>query len=33
MGLSQLLWVMAFSLFLWVFLPMLFRPRTDGQFG
>ena len=33
MGVSQVLWILAFSLFLWVFLPMLFRPRTDGQFG
>ena len=33
MGVSQVLWIVAFSLFLWVFLPMLFRPRTDGQFG
>jgi len=33
MGVSQLLWVSAFSLFLWVFLPMLWRPRVDGQFG
>ena len=33
MGLSQVAWMMAFSVFLWVFLPMLFRPRTDGQFG
>ena len=32
-GLSQLLWLIAFSLFLWVFLPMLWRPRTDGQLG
>ena len=32
-GLSQGAWVLAFSLFLWVFLPMLLRPRTDGQFG
>lgn len=32
-GVSQLLWVLAFVLFLWVFLPMLCRPRTDGQFG
>jgi uncharacterized protein involved in response to NO len=32
-GLSQLLWILAFTLFLWVFLPMLYRPRTDGQFG
>jgi uncharacterized protein involved in response to NO len=32
-GLSQLLWILAFTLFLRVFLPMLYRPRTDGQFG
>ena len=32
-GLSQLLWILAFTLFLWVFLPMLYRPRIDGQFG
>jgi uncharacterized protein involved in response to NO len=32
-GLSQLLWILAFTLFLWVFLPMLYRPRSDGQFG
>jgi uncharacterized protein involved in response to NO len=32
-GLSQLLWILAFILFLGVFLPMLYRPRTDGQFG
>jgi uncharacterized protein involved in response to NO len=31
--LSQVMWILAFSLFLWVFLPMLLRPRTDGQFG
>ena len=33
MGLSQVLWILAFFLFLWVFLPMLWRARTDGQFG
>ena len=33
MGVSQLLWVSAFSRFLWVFLPMLWRPRVDGQLG
>ncbi len=32
-GLSQVLWVIAFFLFLWVFLPMLLQPRTDGRFG
>jgi uncharacterized protein involved in response to NO len=33
MGLSQGLWLLAFFLFLRVFLPMLLRPRVDGQFG
>ena len=33
MGLSQLLWILAFSLFLVTFLRMLYQPRTDGQFG
>ena len=32
-GLSQLLWLAAFSVFLVVYLPMLFKPRADGQFG
>jgi uncharacterized protein involved in response to NO len=32
-GLSQGFWIIAFSLFLGVFLPMLMRPRPDGQFG
>jgi uncharacterized protein involved in response to NO len=32
-GLSQGLWIIAFSLFLTIFLPMLIRPRLDGQFG
>jgi uncharacterized protein involved in response to NO len=32
-GVSQLLWISAFSLFLWVFLPMLWRPRVDGRSG
>ena len=31
--LSQVMWVLSFSLFLWMFMPMLVRPRTDGQFG
>ena len=33
MGLSQLLWMAAFGLFLVIFLPMLIRPRTDGRPG
>jgi uncharacterized protein involved in response to NO len=32
-GLSQLLWVLAFFLFIREFLPMLFRPRADGKPG
>ena len=32
-GLSQLIWVLAFLLFLWVYLPMLLRARADGQPG
>ena len=33
MGLSQVLWILAFSLFLVTFLRMLYQPRTDGQPG
>ena len=33
MGLSQLLWILAFSLFLATFLRMLYQPRADGQPG
>jgi len=33
MGLSQLLWIFAFALFLATFLRMLYQPRVDGQFG
>jgi uncharacterized protein involved in response to NO len=33
MGLSQVLWIIAFSLFLVTFLRMLYQPRTDGQPG
>ena len=32
-GLSQGLWITAFSLFLLYFLPMLVQPRADGQAG
>jgi uncharacterized protein involved in response to NO len=32
-GLAQLLWLLAFGLFLARFLPMLARPRVDGQPG
>lgn len=30
---SQVFWILAFTLFAWVFVPMLWQPRTDGQFG
>jgi len=33
MGISQVLWVMAFGLFSWVFAPMLVKPRIDGRYG
>ena len=32
-GLAQLLWLLAFGLFLARFLPILARPRVDGQPG
>lgn len=32
-GISQLLWIMAFALFSWVYAPMLIKPRVDGRFG
>jgi uncharacterized protein involved in response to NO len=32
-GLSQLLWIAAFSLFFGVHFPMLYGPRVDGRFG
>lgn len=32
-GFSQVLWITAFSIFLTVYLPMLVKPRLDGQPG
>ena len=32
-AISQLLWIVAFLLFLISYLPMLVKPRIDGQFG
>lgn len=32
-GASYLCWMLAFSLFLITFLPMLTKPRPDGQLG
>ncbi len=32
-GLSQLLWIVSFGLFVIVYAPMLVKPRTDGGYG
>lgn len=32
-GLSQVLWILAFAIFCWVYAPMLIRPRVDGRYG
>ena len=32
-GLSQAFWIVSFSLFLYVYTPMLFQPRVDGRYG
>lgn len=32
-GLAQGLWVIAFALFVWIFLPMWLQPRVDGKPG
>ena len=32
-AISQLLWIAAFLIFLISYLPMLVKPRVDGQFG
>jgi uncharacterized protein involved in response to NO len=32
-GLSQLLWIIAFSIFIILYAPILIKPRIDGQFG
>ena len=32
-GISQLLWILAFTVFLFVFAPMLLSPRVDGRDG
>lgn len=32
-GLSQVLWILAFALFAWVYVPMLFTARVDGKPG
>lgn len=30
---AQLLWISAFIWFLWIYIPIFFKPRIDGQFG
>ena len=30
---SQLLWIFAFALFVWLYAPMLIKPRIDGRYG
>lgn len=32
-GLSQVLWVISFSMFLYIYFPMLIKPRVDGRYG
>ena len=32
-GLSQAMWILAFGLFIFIYLPILIRPRVDNQFG
>ncbi|MGD8998800.1 MAG: NnrS family protein [Granulosicoccaceae bacterium] len=32
-GVSQVLWITAFAMFLYVYLPMLLKPRVDGRPG
>ena len=32
-AISQLLWILAFSLFIFIYLPMLITPRIDGRDG
>lgn len=32
-GLSQGLWIISFSMFLYIYFPMLIRPRVDGRVG
>ena len=32
-GLSQLLWIIAFAIFIILYAPILIKPRIDGQFG
>jgi uncharacterized protein involved in response to NO len=33
MGLSQILWIIGFAWFFFIYFPMLIYPRTDGRYG
>lgn len=30
---AQILWIVAFTIFVWIYTPILFKPRIDGKFG
>jgi uncharacterized protein involved in response to NO len=30
---AQILWISAFGLFLWLYIPVFVKPRIDGRFG
>jgi len=30
---AQMCWIIAFGLFAWVYVPMLYQPRVDGRYG
>ena len=32
-GISQVLWILTFGIFSWVYAPMLIKPRVDGRYG
>jgi len=33
MGMALIAWIISFALFIWVYLPVLFKPRVDGKPG
>jgi uncharacterized protein involved in response to NO len=32
-GAAQILWIIAFAMFSWIYAPMLIKPRIDGRYG
>jgi uncharacterized protein involved in response to NO len=30
---AQFIWIVAFALFVWMYAPMLIKPRVDGRYG